>query len=90
MALHDIVHVLFVLLLNFWHAISDDKKISQYNVQRTLFITTFVITSIQPAQKSADRILFIESPMLFFRKSYVLVICKNSLAEAILTNAQSV
>ena len=62
-------------------------------VQQTLFITIFVITakfvitSIQSAQKSADDVCFIKSPLLFFRKTYVLDICKN---EAILTNTQNI
>ena len=35
-------------------------------------------------------IFFIDSPMLFFRKTYVLDICKNSFAEPIQTNTQNV
>ena len=35
-------------------------------------------------------IFFIDSPMLFFKKTYFLDICKNCLDEAILTNTQNV
>ena len=37
-------------------------------------------------KNSGSCIFFIESPMLFFRKTYVLDISKNRLAKAILTN----
>ena len=32
-------------------------------------------TAIRSTQKSADRVFFIDSPMLFFRKTYVLDTC---------------
>ena len=48
------------------------------DVQWTLFMTTFVLTakflmtSIWSAQKSTDRVFFIDGPMVFFKKTYVL------------------
>ena len=50
----------------------------------------FVITSIRSAQNQRIVYFFIDSPILFFRKTYVFDICKNRLAEAILTNTQNV
>ena len=56
-----------------------------YNVIR--YNRKFVITSIRSVQKSAC-IFFIDSPMLFFRNTYVFDICKNRLAQGILKNTK--
>ena len=69
-------------VLENYYILGDRHKQCHLNVhvlQWTLFITTFVITanfvitSIWSAQKSADRVFFIDIPILFFRKKICFV-----------------